>query len=81
MKFPNDKKRPNPSTPTLGRTYQERSKMVHVSKKFFLNPLAVEAEYQNKPFAGARYLPLPGDTYNVGRNAMKRARRAARGRR
>lgn len=77
MKQPNDVKRPNPSTPSLGRTYRERSRMVHVSKRFIRNPLSVAAEAANLPFNGPDFVALPGETYNIGRNADKRAAKAA----
>lgn len=78
MQSPNDTKRPNSRSGSLGQFYRSRSNMVHVSKRFIRNPLAVQAEMESKPFNGPNYLPLPGDTYNIGRNADKRAAKAAR---
>lgn len=78
MKKPNDVKRKNPSTPSLGRTYRNRGVMVHVSKRFIRNPQAIQAELDNKPFDGPEFLPLHGETYNVGRNAAKREKKAKR---
>lgn len=78
MKSPNDTKRPNSKSGSLGQTCRSRGNMVHVSKSFIRNPMAQMAELQSKPFNGPQYLPLPGNTLNVGRNAAKRAAKAAR---
>lgn len=78
MKTPNDKKQPNPSTPSLGRLYRQRGNMVHVSKSFMRNPLAIQAELECKPFTGDQFLAFPGSTLNIGRNAAKRAAQARR---
>lgn len=59
---------------SLQRTYRQREQIVHVSKRFIPNPLATQAELENKPFDGPAFVGLPGETYNVGRNAHKRAR-------
>lgn len=34
MKTPNDIKRPNPSTPSLGQTYRSRERLIHSSYAF-----------------------------------------------
>jgi hypothetical protein len=62
----------------IGRTYRARGNMTHVSKAFMRNPLAELAALEHKPFDGPQYLPLPGVTYNVGRNKAKREARARR---
>lgn len=69
-------KRPNSNSGSLGQFLRGRERMVHVSKRFMPNPAAVLAEQANKPFYGPRYLALPGETLDLGRNAAKRARRA-----
>lgn len=51
-------------------------RMTHVSKTFFVNPLATLAEQANEPFCGPRYLPNKGVTLNKGRNQRKREERA-----
>lgn len=77
MKAPNDTKRPNSRSGSLGQFFRRSGNMVHVSKRFVRNPLAVQAELESKPFHGPQFLGLPGDTYDVGRNAAKRAAKAA----
>ncbi|KAF1706254.1 hypothetical protein [Pseudoxanthomonas sacheonensis] len=59
MKTPNDKKQLNSGGGSLGQFYRSREQMMHVSKRFIR-------------ILGPEYLPLHGETYNVGRNATKR---------
>lgn len=60
------------------KAMKPRSKMVHVSKSFYLNPLIALCEQAGQPFHGPRYLPHRGVTRNLGHNKAKRARRAAK---
>lgn len=56
------------------------SRYLHVSAPIVPNPAWLIAVREGKPFVGPRYLvQRPGKTYNVGRNAAKRAKRAAEG--
>lgn len=34
MKKPNDIKRPNPSTPSLGRLYRARERLIHITQRY-----------------------------------------------
>lgn len=52
-------------------------RMAHVSKRFIRNPLSIQAEMENKPFDGVEFLPLAGETLNIGRNKAKREKRTA----
>ena len=67
---------PNTNSGSLVQFLRSRENMVFTAKSYFRNPLALLAEQQHKPFAGPQWLAHPGDTYNAGRNAAKRAARA-----
>jgi hypothetical protein len=53
------------------------SRMVHVSKAFYVNPMVALAEQAGVMFTGPRFLPHPGVTLNLGLNKAKRERRDA----
>lgn len=68
MRKPNDRRRPNPQTPALGRLFQQRGVLIHESAAVSMIP------HPMNPM-GARVVPWiekPGHTYNVGRNVDKR---------
>lgn len=53
------------------------SRMVHVSKTFYINPMVPLAEQSGVIFTGLRFLPHPGVTLYLGRNKAKREARDA----
>lgn len=65
-------------SPSLAQFYRSRERMVHTAKSFVLNPVALDAERTNQVFDGPRFLPLPGQTLDLGRNKAKREKRAAK---
>lgn len=77
MKQPNDTKRPNCHSRSLSQFLRSRERMTHVAKAFIPNPLKAAAELAGMPFDGPEFVALQGNTYNAGRNAAKRERRAA----
>lgn len=63
---------------SLGQFYREREQFVHISKRFIVNPAAELAKLAGKVFTGPHWLPLPGETLNLGRNKAKREKRAGK---
>lgn len=77
MRKPNDKKRPNSNSGSMGQFKQSRLRLVHLSAPLLNHPLFIHAAKQRAlaSYTGPRYAVGHGTTLNVRRNAMKRKRR------
>ena len=77
MKTPNDIKRPNIKSGSVGQFKSWRERMVHVSAQIITHPLyAMHREAGTlMNYSGPRWMVGRTSTYNVGSNKVKRVRR------
>lgn len=73
MKQPNDSKRKNSNSGSLGQFLRSRERMVHKScdARMVVNPKDPKGPW-------IAWVQSPGETYNVGRNLDKRTHRASK---
>lgn len=77
MKKPNDKKRPNSNSGSMGKFLNSRRCMAHISAQLINHPLWLHAADHRalSSYTGPRWLVAKGTTLFINRNALKRQRR------
>lgn len=77
MSHPNDFKRPNSRSGSVGQFMRSRWILVHLSAQLFDHPLYAAAARIGRlsTYTGPRWSVRNEQPYNMGRNAAKRARR------